>query len=103
MTRQYPAVEERLARHLAATDYLVDGEAADDAWWNSRLPKFRDDYLAYAREVIAIVKGPTIVAQTIANLDAEIRALTRQRDRYREAWHSACRGRTRARGAPKAE
>ncbi|WP_060905375.1 hypothetical protein [Streptomyces scabiei] len=57
MTRRDTAVEERLARHLAATDYLVDGEAADDEWWNSRLPKFRADYLAYAREVIAIVNG----------------------------------------------
>lgn len=97
MTRRNPAVEERLARHLAATDYLVDGEAADDAWWASRLPKFREDYLAYAREVMAILKGPTIAAQAVANLDAEVRKLTRQRDRYRDAWHSACRGRARLR------
>jgi hypothetical protein len=97
MTRRNPAVEERLARHLAATDYLVDGEVADDAWWASRLPKFREDYLAYAREVTAIVKGPTVAAQAIANLDAEIRELRRQRDRYRDAWRSAARGRSRAR------
>lgn len=99
MTRHNPAVEERLARHLAANDYLVDGEAADDQWWASRLPKFREDYLAYAREVMAIVKGPTVAAQAIATLDAEIRELTRQRDRYREAWLSACRGRRLARPA----
>lgn len=99
MTRQHPAVEERLARHLAANDYLVDGEAADDAWWNSRLPKFRDDYRAYAREIIGIVKGPTIAAQAIANLGAEIRQLTKQRDRYRDAWRSACRGRAKSRRA----
>lgn len=91
MTRRDPAVEERLARHLAATDYLIDAEAADDQWWASRLPKFRQDYLAYAREVMTIVKGPTVAAQAIANLDAEIRELRRQRDRYREAWRSACR------------
>lgn len=97
MTRRDPAVEERLARHLAATDYLVDGEAADDEWWASRLPKFREDYLAYAREVIAIVKGPTIAAQAIASMGAEIRALTKQRDRYRDAWRSACRDRSRLR------
>ena len=91
MTRRDPAVEERLARHLAATDYLIDGEAADDAWWASRLPKFREDYLAYAREIVTIVKGPTASAQAIANLNAEIRELKQQRDRYREAWRSACR------------
>lgn len=99
MTRQYPAVEERLARHLAATDYLVDGEDADDAWWNSRLPEFREDYLAYAREILGIVKGPTLAAQAITNLGAEIRELKRQRNRYREAWFSACAGRRRAREA----
>jgi hypothetical protein len=97
VTRRDPAVEERLARHLAATDYLVDGEAADDQWWTSRLPKFRQDYLAYAREVMTIVKGPTVAAQAIANLGAEIRELRRQRDRYRDAWRSACRRRARAR------
>jgi hypothetical protein len=91
VTRQYPAVEERLARHLAATDYLIDGETADDAWWNSRLPKFREDYLRYAREILGIVKGPTLAAQVIANLGAEIRALTAQRDRYRGCWLSARR------------
>jgi hypothetical protein len=100
VTRRNPAVEERLARHLAATDYLIDGEAADDAWWASRLPKFREDYLAYAREVMEIVKGPTVAAQAFATLDAEVRELTRQRGRYREAWLSACRGRRRARRAP---
>jgi hypothetical protein len=96
VTRRNPAVEERLARHLAATDYLVDGEEADDAWWASRLPKFREDYLAHAREVMAIVKGPTVPAQAIATLDAEICELTRQRDRYRKAWHAACRRARRA-------
>lgn len=91
MTGQYPAVEERLARLLAATDYLVDGETADDAWWNSRLPKFRDDYLRYAREILGIVKGPTLAAQAITNLGAEIRALAAERDRYRDCWLNARR------------
>jgi hypothetical protein len=100
VTRQYPAVEERLARHLAANDYLVDGENADDAWWNSRLPEFREDYRRYAREVIGIVKGPTLAAQAITNLGAEIRELTRQRDRYREAWKAACHARTLLRRKP---
>lgn len=100
MTRQYPAVEERLARHLAANDCLLDGEAAGDEWWASRLPKFREDYLRYAREVIGIVKGPTLAAQAITNLGADIRALTRQRDRYRDAWKAACRSRTRLRRKP---
>lgn len=91
MTHQYSDTEERLARHLAATDYLVDGEAADDAWWNSRLPKFREDYRRYAREIVGIVKGPTIAAQAIATMGAEIRELIRQRDRYRDCWLSARR------------
>jgi len=50
------AAEVRVARHLAANDYLTPGDTADDAWWDSRIPKFRADYLAYAREVIAIVQ-----------------------------------------------
>jgi hypothetical protein len=100
VTRQYPAVEERLARHLAANDYLVDGEGADDEWWASRLPKFREDYLRYAREILAIVKGPTLAAQAITNMGADIRELTKQRDRYRKAWRSACHGRTQLRKKP---
>jgi len=100
VTRQYPAVEERLARHLAANDYLVDDEAADDAWWASRLPKFREDYRRYAREILGIVKGPTLAAQAITNMGAENRELTRQRNRYRDAWRSASRDRARLRRKP---
>jgi hypothetical protein len=58
---QQPSTEERVARYMAAEDWLED--PADDEWWNSRIPKFRADYLASARAVIAIVHGadlPTV-------------------------------------------
>ena len=50
-----PSTEERVARHMAAVAWLED--PADDEWWNSRIPKFREDYLTSARRVIAIVHG----------------------------------------------
>lgn len=48
------STEERVARYMAAEDWMED--AADDEWWASRIPKFRADYLASARKVIAIVQ-----------------------------------------------
>ncbi|MCU1612606.1 MAG: hypothetical protein JWO98_146 [Frankiales bacterium] len=59
MTDQ-PSTEERVARYMAATDYVED--PADDAWWNSRIRKFKADYLAHARTVIAIVHGADLPA-----------------------------------------
>ena len=50
-------VEERGARYMAAEDWLED--PADDKWWNSGTPQFREDYLASARHIIAIVHGDT--------------------------------------------
>ncbi|MDX2697577.1 hypothetical protein [Streptomyces ipomoeae] len=50
-----PSIEEQVARYMAAKDWLED--ATDDEWWNSRLPKFREDYLTSARKVIGIVNG----------------------------------------------
>lgn len=46
------SVEERVARHLAAKDWLVEPGSA----WARRGKKFHEDYLAAAREVIAIVR-----------------------------------------------
>ncbi|MDX3162402.1 hypothetical protein PV516_01125 [Streptomyces scabiei] len=51
------SAEERIARHLAADDYLTPDEEPDDAWWNSRIANFREDYLARARRVIALVRA----------------------------------------------
>lgn len=51
--------EERIARRLAAHDYLVPDEDADDVWWDSRRQDFREDYLANARRVIALVQAET--------------------------------------------
>lgn len=48
-------VEERVARYLAAWDWLGNATATD-RWWSSRTAKFRGDYLAFARDVIAIVR-----------------------------------------------
>lgn len=59
MTQQ-PSTEERVARYLAATDWIED--PADDAWWNSRITKFREDYLTSARRIIAIVHGADLAA-----------------------------------------
>lgn len=49
-----PTIEEHFARHLAAKDWLED--PADDTWWQRGPEKFRTDYLAYAREVIALIR-----------------------------------------------
>ncbi|MDX3507433.1 hypothetical protein PV755_00600 [Streptomyces caniscabiei] len=51
------SVEERIARRLAAGDYCLPGDEPDDAWWTNRPPKFRLDYLAHARHVIALVRA----------------------------------------------
>lgn len=49
------ATAERVARYMAAEDWLEDPD--DDTWWASRVPRFRADYLQSARAVIAIVRG----------------------------------------------
>lgn len=47
--------EERVARHLASADWVIDDMDDDD--WQRRGAKFRADYMALAREVIAIVRA----------------------------------------------
>ncbi|MFE7233958.1 hypothetical protein ACFVAF_25475 [Streptomyces sp. NPDC057596] len=55
------SVEERVARHLAARDWLTD----DDRWVNSTAA-FRADYLTAAREVIALVReGEPVVPAVV--------------------------------------
>jgi len=83
-------VETLLARRLAHND----GWLHDDDSWGHANPDLRKDYLALARETLAVTGGPTEAQQEAARLDAEVRELRRQRDRYRDAWHNAC---TRAR------
>lgn len=55
-----PTVEERVAFYLAANDHLCAVDQADPEyrahWWKTSDPKFRSDYLAHARRVIAIVQ-----------------------------------------------
>jgi hypothetical protein len=88
-------VETLLAQRLAHNNgWLVD----DDSWERAD-PSLRKDYLELARETLAVVGGPTEAQHEVAALDAEVRALKQQRDRYRETWLSACRRRTRKRAA----
>lgn len=85
--------ETHLARRLAHND----GHIFDDTDWDRARADFRRDYLELARETLAVLGGPTEAQQQAAALDAEVRELRRQRDRYRDAWHSACRRRSRGR------
>jgi hypothetical protein len=79
--------ETLLARRLAHND----GWLHDDDAWEHVNPDLRKDYLDLARETLAVTGGPTETQQEAARLDAEVRELRRQRDRYRDAWHAACR------------
>jgi hypothetical protein len=91
-------IEERVAALLADKDgWIVDEES-----WERAASSLRRQYLALAREVITLVKGPTLAAQAISNLGAEIRALTKERDRYRGAWRNACTRASRERRAREA-
>lgn len=78
--------EEHLARRLAHND----GWLHDDTDWERMKRDLRRDYLGLARETLAVLGGPTEAQQQVAALAAEVRELTRQRDRYRSAWHAAC-------------
>ncbi|MFI8360748.1 hypothetical protein ACIGD1_11370 [Streptomyces sp. NPDC085612] len=49
------SIEEQLARLIAATDWVED--PADDAWWRSCRTDFRDQYLAYAQQIITMVRA----------------------------------------------
>lgn len=80
-------VEEHLARRLAYNHGWLD----DDSDWEHKRPDLRRDYLELARETFAVLGGPTDAQEEAARLAAEVRELRRQRDRYREAWLSACR------------
>jgi len=80
-------VETLLARRLAHND----GWLHDDDAWEHVNPDLRKDYLGLARETLAVTGGPTEAQREVALLDAEVRELTRQRDRYQEAWQAACR------------
>lgn len=78
--------EEHLARRLAHNDGWLD----DDSDWEHKRAALRKDYLDLARETLAVMGGPAEAQQQAAVLAAEVRELTRQRDRYRDAWHAAC-------------
>ncbi|MDX2702183.1 hypothetical protein PV350_04890 [Streptomyces sp. PA03-6a] len=73
--------ETRIARHLAAEDWLED--PGDDDWWNSRPEKFRADYIESAREVIAMV-----LPNGTAPASAAIDLLTRT-EHYLSALHGS--------------
>ena len=79
--------EADLAQRLAHND----GWLTDDDSWGRADPSLRKDYLDLARVTLAVTGGPTETQRRAAALDAEVRELRRQRDRYRDAWRSACR------------
>lgn len=78
--------ETHLARRLAHDH----GHLIDDGDWDRAPKSLRSDYLALARATLTVLGGPTDTQQQAAALDAEVRALRRERDRYRDAWLSAC-------------
>lgn len=88
--------EEHLAIRLAHDH----GHLIDDGDWERVPQAFRKDYRDLARATLAVLGGPTEAQQEVAALDAEVRALTRQRDRYRDAWHAACARARHARRKP---
>lgn len=97
MTDTSPApVETLLARRLAHND----GWLPDEDSWGRVGPSLRKDYLDLARDTFAVLGGPTEAQQQVAALDAEVRELRRQRDRYRDAWRNACTRARRARRKP---
>ncbi|MEH0650689.1 hypothetical protein QA995_14910 [Streptomyces scabiei] len=81
------AVEEHLAIRLAHDH----GHLIDDGDWGRVPADLRKDYRGLARATLAVTGGPTEAQQEAATLAAEVRELRRQRDRYQEAWRSACR------------
>jgi hypothetical protein len=86
-----------LARRLAHND----GWLHDDGDWERANRDLRKDYLDLARETLTVLGGSTEAQQRAAALDAEVRELRRQRDRYRDAWHAACSRARHARTANK--
>lgn len=89
------AAEEQLAIRLAHDH----GHLIDDCDWERAPADFRKDYRDLARATFAVLGGPTEAQQQAAALDAEVRELRRQRDRYRDAWHAACARARKARRA----
>lgn len=80
------AAEEHLAIRLAHDH----GHLMDDGDWGRAPADLRKDYRDLARATLAVMGGPTEAQQEAATLAAEVRELTRQRDRYRKAWRNAC-------------
>jgi hypothetical protein len=66
-TNPQPSVEERVARHLASKDWLTTPDR-----WDTASAWFRADYLAFAREVIALVQ-PDAPASTPTDRAAILR------------------------------
>ncbi|MBE4735740.1 hypothetical protein [Streptomyces caniscabiei] len=80
---------EQLALRLAYDHgHLLDD---GDGGWERTPADLRKDYRDLARATFAVLGGPTEAQQEAAALAVEVRELKRQRDRYREAWRSACR------------
>lgn len=61
MTTNPQTAEERVARHLAAKDWLTTPDR-----WDSATASFRAEYLALAREVIALVQPAASAVVAVA-------------------------------------
>ena len=97
MAEPIAQAEEDLARRLAHDH----GHLMDDGDWERAGRDLRKDYRDLARATLAVLGGPSEAQERAAALAAEVRELTRQRDRYREAWQSASRRVRNARRAAK--
>ncbi|MEW1565745.1 hypothetical protein AB0454_22500 [Streptomyces sp. NPDC093509] len=82
--------DEPTVTHLARRLAHNDGHLIDDTDWEHASADLRKDYQDLARATLTVLGGPTDAQREVAVLDAEVRELTRQRDRYRDAWHAAC-------------
>ncbi|NUP18369.1 MAG: hypothetical protein HOZ81_20255 [Streptomyces sp.] len=80
-------VHNDLALRLAYNDGYLD---SPDSWAGAGA-SMRKCYIDLARETLAVMGGPTDAQKDAAALRAEVRELKHQRDRYRDAWRSACR------------
>lgn len=77
------ALEERVARHLAANDWIIDKGATSP--WENRSAEFRNDYVAYAREVLAIAQAG-LIADRVAVLREAADALDVDMERFFGEW-----------------
>jgi len=83
-TNPQAAVEERVARHLAAKEWLTTEDG-----WRTATAQFRADYLAHAREVIALVQAAPAAAPSALRDRIAAALYERERPPRDPAWADA--------------